>query len=41
VGYQDLEEWRAYVKWAVKNDVLPRPVDVNEVMTNEYLPENR
>ena len=39
VGYQDLEEWRAYVKWAVENDVLSRPVDVDEVMTNEYLPE--
>ncbi len=40
VGYQDPEEWRAYVKWAVKNDVLPRPIDVDEVMTNEYLPED-
>ena len=39
VGYQDPEEWRAYVKWAVENDVLPRQVDVDEVMTNEYLPE--
>lgn len=41
VGYQDPEEWRAYVQWSVENDVLPRPVDVDEVMTNEYLPEDR
>ncbi len=42
VGYQDAEEWRAYVKWAVENAVLPRPIDdVNEVMTNEYLPEDK
>jgi putative hydroxymethylpyrimidine transport system substrate-binding protein len=41
VGYQDPEEWRAYVKWAVENDVLPRLVDVDEVMTNEYLPEDK
>ncbi len=39
MGYQDPEEWRAYVKWAVENRMLPRPVDVDEVMTNEYLPE--
>ncbi len=38
VGYQDPEEWRAYVKWAVEKRVLPRPVGVDEVMTNEYLP---
>lgn len=41
VGYQNPGEWRAYVKWAVKNDVLPRPIDVDEVMTNEYLPEGK
>ncbi len=39
VGYQDPEEWRAYVNWAVENEVLPRPVEVNEAMTNEFLPE--
>jgi putative hydroxymethylpyrimidine transport system substrate-binding protein len=38
VGYQNPDEWRAYVDWAVANDVLPEPVDVDEVMTNEYLP---
>ena len=41
VGYQDPEEWRTYVDWAVENDVLPRPVDVDEAMTNEYLLEGR
>ena len=39
VGYQDPEEWEAYVGWAVENDVLPRPVEVDEAMTNEYLSE--
>ena len=39
VGYQDPDEWRAYVDWAVENSVLPRPVGVDAVMTNEYLPE--
>lgn len=39
VGYQDPEEWRRYVRWAVENRVLPRPVEVEEVMTNRYLPE--
>lgn len=38
VGYQDPDEWRAYVDWAIGNEVLPEPVDVDEVMTNEYLP---
>ena len=41
VGYQDPEEWRAYVDWAVENDVLPGPVEVDEVMTNEFLPESQ
>ena len=40
IGYQDPEEWRAYVDWAVENGVLPGPVEVDEVMTNEYLPES-
>ncbi|HEX2728151.1 MAG TPA: ABC transporter substrate-binding protein, partial [Rubrobacteraceae bacterium] len=39
IGYQDPEEWQAYVDWAVKNDVLKKPVEVDKVMTNEYLPE--
>lgn len=39
VGYQDPEEWRAYVDWAVANGVLPEPIHVDEAMTNEYLPE--
>ncbi len=39
VGYQDPEEWRNYIEWAVENDVLPRTVEVDKVMTNEYLPE--
>ena len=38
IGYQNPEEWRAYVDWAVDNDVLPEPVDVDAVMTNEFLP---
>ncbi len=38
VGYQDPEEWQLYVDWAVENGVLPEPVEVDEVMTNEYLP---
>ncbi len=40
LGYQDPEEWQLYVDWAVKNGVLPEPLEVDEVMTNEYLPEN-
>lgn len=39
IGYQNPEEWKAYVEWAVKNDVLKKKIDVNEVMTNDYLPE--
>lgn len=39
IGYQDPEEWKAYVDWAVKNGVLEKPVEVDKVMTNEYLPE--
>ena len=39
VGYQDPEEWRAYVDWAVDNGVLPRQVEVDGMMTNEFLPE--
>ncbi len=40
VGYQDPEEWRAYVDWAVENGVLPGPVEVDAAMTNEFLPES-
>ena len=39
VGYQDPEEWRTYVDWAVEIEVLPRQGDVDEAMTNEFLPE--
>ena len=39
VGYQDPDEWRNYIGWAVENGVLPRTVDVDEVITNQYLPE--
>ena len=39
IGYQDPKEWQAYVDWAVKNDVLKKPVEVDTVMTNEYLPK--
>jgi putative hydroxymethylpyrimidine transport system substrate-binding protein len=41
IGYQNPEEWRAYVDWAVANGVLPGPVEVDEVMTNEFLPESQ
>jgi putative hydroxymethylpyrimidine transport system substrate-binding protein len=41
VGYQDPEEWRVYVDWAVENGVLPDPVGVRAVMTNEFLPESQ
>lgn len=40
IGYQDPEEWRVYVDWAVENGVLPRPVEVDAAMTNEFLPES-
>ncbi len=40
IGYQDPEEWRAYVDWAAENDVLPGPVEVDAAMTNEFLPES-
>ena len=35
----DPEEWSAYVDWAVENGVLPEPIEIDEAMTNEYLPE--
>lgn len=38
VGFQPPEEWRAYVAWAAERGVLPRPVQVEKVMTNRYLP---
>ncbi len=41
IGYQDPEEWRDYVNWAVENGVLPGPVEVDAVMTNEFLPESQ
>src|SRR5215210_578508 len=41
IGYQSPEEWRAYVDWAVASGVLPGPVEVDEVMTNEFLPESQ
>ncbi len=40
VGYQDPEEWRAYILWAVENEVLPRSVEVDQVMSNKFLPES-
>ena len=39
VGYQDPEEWEAYVDWAVENGVLENGVNVEDAMTNEFLPE--
>ncbi|QIN77555.1 pyrimidine biosynthesis enzyme [Rubrobacter marinus] len=39
VGYQDPEEWEAYIAWAVENGVLEEKVDVGDAMTNEFLPE--
>ena len=39
VGYQDPREWQIYVDWAVENEVLPGPVEVDGAMTNEFLPE--
>jgi hypothetical protein len=37
VGYQDPEEWRVYVDWAVENGVLPDPVGVRAVIpTSSY-----
>lgn len=39
VGYQNPGEWRNFVKWSVKNGVLPKSVNVSDVMTNKYLPK--
>ena len=39
VGYQDPEEWEAYVDWAVENGVLENRVEIEDAMTNEFLPE--
>ena len=41
IGYQDPEEWSTYVDWAVENNVLPGPVEVDAVMTNEFLSESQ
>ena len=38
IGYQNPDEWKAYVDWAVENDVLKKKIEVDKVMTNEYLP---
>ena len=39
IGYQDPKEWDAYVNWAVENEVLKEEIEVDDVMTNEYLPK--
>ena len=39
IGYQDPKEWEAYVDWATQNGVLKKKVEVDDVMTNEYLPK--
>ncbi|MGI8650599.1 MAG: ABC transporter substrate-binding protein [Rubrobacter sp.] len=39
VGFQPPDEWREYVSWSVENEVLPRSIEVDRVVTNEYLPE--
>ena len=39
MGYQEPWKPQTCVTWAVENDALPAPVDVDEVMTREYLPE--
>jgi putative hydroxymethylpyrimidine transport system substrate-binding protein len=41
IGYQDPEEWSDYVDWAVENGVLPGSIEVDAVMTNEFLPESQ
>jgi ABC-type nitrate/sulfonate/bicarbonate transport system substrate-binding protein len=41
IGYQDPEEWTTYVDWAVDNNVLPGPVEVDAVTTNEFLSESQ
>ena len=41
IGYQDPEEWSTYVDWAVENNVLSGPVEVDAVMTNEFLSESQ
>ena len=41
IGYQDPEEWSTYVDWAVENNVLPGPVEVDAVITNEFLPKSQ
>ena len=41
IGYQDPEEWRDYVDWAFENGVLPGPIEVDAVMTNEFLSESQ
>ena len=36
-GFQDVAEWQAYADWMFDNDLVEREIDVEEVVTNEFL----
>ncbi len=37
-GWQDPAEWNAYKDWMERNDLLTRPANVGQALTNEFLP---
>lgn len=37
-GWQDVAQWSAYADWMVRNDLLRRPADAQQALTNEFLP---
>ena len=36
-GFQDVGEWQAYADWMFDNGLVEREIDVEEVVTNEFL----
>ena len=37
-GWQDPAEWNAYKDWMERNNLLTRPANVGQALTNEFLP---
>ena len=37
-GWQDPEEWQAYIDWMVDEELLTQPQTAERVLTNEFLP---
>jgi putative hydroxymethylpyrimidine transport system substrate-binding protein len=38
VGWQDYQEWQDFADWMLRSDLLTRPLDAGDALTNEFLP---